>query len=337
MRVFLTGGTGRVGTAVVNRLASRGFDITVVGRTPSMELKGARYEQCDIEDYERLHALMHDHEAIVHLAAIPDPIGNPGRALFRANDLGTFNVYEAAAELGIRRVVCASSINALGYFFGDRSFPLPYLPVDEEITGIATDAYSFSKQVMERIGDYFWERDGIRSVFLRLPGVFSHEKALEIRTRWPRTLPIVDEMLSLPDADRESKLANLDRRYDRFRREHRLDKLTRDHGWGRARESAGLLTEDEHRFMTFKANMFASIDELDSAQAVEGGLTAEFEGSHPLYVNSPENSLGQPVAELAKLYSPPVPEIRPQTPGDTCLCSIDRARSLIGFAPEWPV
>lgn len=87
--------------------------------------------------------------------------------------------------------------------------------------------------------------------------------------------------------------------------------------------------------MGWKANLFAYIDELDSAQAIERGLTAGYDGSHPLFVNARRNSARLPVADLARLFWPPVPEIRLQWQGDDSLCSIDRARALIGFDPQW--
>lgn len=332
MNVFLTGGTGNVGVAAVARLAGHGHAVTVVGRRPDMHVPGATYRQCDVADYDCTARLMRGHDAVVHLAAIPNPLGNPGRTVFHSNAQGTFNVFEAAAENGISRVVVASSINALGYFFGDRGFPMPYLPVDEHTPALTTDAYSFSKQVVEAIGRYFWERDGISSVCLRLPGVFPHERVLERQEEGAHPTELMTEILSRSDPDRHARLERMHAAYDRYRRANRWDTRSSGDTWPPLPDD---LSEDEARLMHWKANLFVYLDELDSAQSIELGLTADYEGSHELFVNARRNSAGLPVADLARLFWPPVPEIRPQHEGDDCLVSIDRARDLLGFDPQW--
>ncbi|MFW5775738.1 MAG: NAD-dependent epimerase/dehydratase family protein [Spirochaetota bacterium] len=339
MRILLTGGTGDVGVATVRRLMDHGHDVTVLGRRPANALKpgeippeGAGYVQGDVEDYTAVRTAMTGHDTVVHLAAIRAPLGVPGRDVFRVNTSGTFNVFEAAAECGISRVVTASSINAFGYFFGDHSFPLRYLPVDEAHAGVQTDAYSFSKIVLERIGEYFWERDGISSVALRLPAVLPHdgERDWIKNPGWFREM--ADEILGAGEESRLARVERMTKGYDEFRSAHRLeyadDHLERG-------ELPPNITKDELQFMSRQANFFTWIDEIDSAQSIELGLTAEYTGAHALYVNSRHNSLRLPVEEIAKLYWPPVPEIRPQTKGDDCVVSIDRARELIGFDPEY--
>ena len=135
-------------------------------------IEGAQYKQCDIVDFDCLTENVKGMEGIVHLAAIPNPGQGTGQDIFHVNCTGTFNVYRAAANAGIHRIVSASSINALGYNFGIKRFQLSYFPMDEEHASFTTDPYSFSKQVMEEIGAYFWRREGVSSVFLRLPGVY---------------------------------------------------------------------------------------------------------------------------------------------------------------------
>ncbi|MFW5777514.1 MAG: NAD-dependent epimerase/dehydratase family protein [Spirochaetota bacterium] len=337
MRIIVTGGTGNVGVAAVEQLAQLGHKMTVIGRSANQDVRGATYLQCDINDYESLEDAVRGHDAIVHLAAHGGPIGRPGREVFRVNDLGTFNVFEAAAETGIRRVVGASSINAVGYFFGDRSVPISYLPIDEEHPTLATDAYSFSKQVMESIGRYFWERDGISSVMLRLPGVIAHEKVVadhDFIASYDTS--VIENLLALPEDERANELARMQQLYDRYRRTHRADKR-KPTDPPHDLEAVSGLTRDEFYFMAEKVNLFTYIDELDSAQSIAKSVTAEYEGSHPLFVNAKRNTIGLPVEEVAKLYAADEPTVRPSRPGDAAIVSIDRARELIGFEPEWAI
>ncbi len=335
MNVLVTGGTGAVGHAAVSLLAGQGYSVTVVGRQEGLPVPAGRYVACDITDYESLESVIAGHDAIVHLAAYNSPVGVSGRDVFRVNSLGTFNVFEAAARLGVRRVVGASSINAVGYFFGDRSVPLEYLPIDEAHAVLATDAYSFSKQSMEAIGSYFWERDRIASVMLRLPGVIPHDDILENRERYATYDPaIIDRFLEMSADERQSELARLQAEYDAFRRRNRSDEH-RGTGWWARPDSACRLSLDELRFMHHKVNFFTYVDELDCAQAILRGLVADYTGSHPLFINAHRNALGLSLADLGKLYDADRPDIRPTRPGDTSAVSIDRARERIGFEPRW--
>jgi len=84
------------------------------------------------------------------------------------------------------------------------------------------------------------------------------------------------------------------------------------------------------------SNFWASIDARDSAQAIELGLTADYEGSHPLWVNDSHNSAGVPTQALAELFYPDVP-LKRDLVGTESLVSIDRARELLGFEPEYSV
>jgi len=335
MKVLVTGGTGNVGRAATRLLAEAGHEVVVIGRSAEAHVENARYEQCDVNDYERFLEVARGHEAIVHLAAIRSPVGNPGREVFRVNDLGTFHVFEAAAEVGIKQVVAASSINALGTFFGDRSPRIEYLPVDEAHPALATDAYSFSKQVMEKIGRYFWDRDGISSIFLRLPAVVSHEK-IEAGTSPYATYDwqIIERLIGMPEPDRIAKLRRMQSAYDAFRREHRLEHEEWA-SWSKAPADDAELPRQQLRFMHHRANLFTYVDELDSAAAIVDSLTSTCEGSHPLFVNAKTNDVGIPAEELMKLYVTDRPTIRPSPPGDTTIVAIDRAREIIGFEPEW--
>jgi nucleoside-diphosphate-sugar epimerase len=336
MRILLTGGTGNVGPAVIEHLSGLGHDVLTVGRREQMDVPGGTYRQCDINDYDALLAAMRGHDAIVRLAALANPVGRPGRDVFRVNDLGTFNVFEAAAECGITRVVGASSINAFGYFYGDRSVQLRYLPIDEAHPMLATDAYSFSKQVMEDIGRYFWERDRISSVMLRLPGVRRHEHVVDadgaFRKRFDPSF--ITRLLAMPDAELRAEIDRLQSLYDRYRRDMRADKTPREEFMRVKPGVTDYITQEEIGFMMAVVNFFTYLDDLDCAQAIEQGLTVDYEGSHELFINASRNVLGLPTEEMARLY-PGRPPVREQRPGDDTLVSIDRARDLLGFEPQW--
>src|SRR6056297_920741 len=106
--------------------------------------------------------VLHGADAVVHLAAIPAPLIVTDAETFRINTLSTYNVFSAAAAMGLQRVVWASSETALGLPF-DR--PPDYAPVDEQHT-YPESSYSLSKVVSEAMARQFNRWTGIPYVGL---------------------------------------------------------------------------------------------------------------------------------------------------------------------------
>jgi nucleoside-diphosphate-sugar epimerase len=149
MRVAVTGSSGKLGSATVERLRADGHEVVGFDRdgTP-----GAGFVRVDLTDYgqvlDSLLGVTARHEgldAVVHLAAIPVNGLVPDAATFHNNVTVTFNVLHAALRAGIRTIVMASSITAMGFPFDE---PPPYLPVDEDVT-LANNTYGLGKVVEE--------------------------------------------------------------------------------------------------------------------------------------------------------------------------------------------
>jgi len=337
VRVLVTGGTGSVGRAAVARLVASGHDVLVVGRRPDMDAPGAAYAVCDITDFAGVREAVRGCDAVVHLAAVPSPGGVRGPELFRANALGTFHVFEAAAQEGIRRVVQASSINAFGAFFGVVPLEPRYFPIDEEHPTYTTDPYSFSKEVVERIADYYWRREGLSSVSLRLPGVrrapTDPQKIERWRQRRDAARALVGELAAMDEAARVERLRPIREWADAYR-------ALRPHEPGAEARGARALPRPDGPLLWVYIQRFdfwAIVDDRDSAQAIERGLTADYEGSHALFVNDRHNALGCDTRTLARLFFPKVHEWKRPVAGSESLVSIAKAEELIGFDPEHPV
>ena len=333
MRVLITGGTGKVGKATTERLVRSGHEVRVLGIESDVTIPGAEYTQCDILNYAEVLERTRGCEGVIHLAAIPSPLLAPGHDVFRVNAAGTFNVFEAAAVCGIKRVVQASSINALGCFYGiDELYP-QYFPVTEAHPTRTTDPYSFSKQVVEEIGDYYWRRDGISSVAMRFPGVYSAGFAQRegFQQKRERMTQLYDALAALPPNELTARITEAQTAALQFRAERPLE------------------FDPENPQTTFKAiddplvaayvydryNFWAMVDERDAAQSLEKGLTAEYEGAHPLFINDHRN-YGYDARALIRIFFPHVPleRISSALSGDAALVSIEKSRTLIGFEPE---
>ncbi|MCY4024488.1 MAG: NAD(P)-dependent oxidoreductase [Anaerolineaceae bacterium] len=154
-RVLVTGSAGRVGRAVVREMQDHGYLVTPVDRSAQ------RHEDTvavDMQDLGHVTGVMHGVDAVVHMAAIPSPTRDPPEVVFRNNVMSTFNVLEAAALLGVRNVVLASSISALGYAFRHRDFNPLQIPIDETHPLLSQDSYGLCKMAGEELAEGFVRR-----------------------------------------------------------------------------------------------------------------------------------------------------------------------------------
>jgi len=151
MRIAITGSSGKLGRAAVEVLRARGHEVIGldVAGTP-----GAGFTRVELLDYgQTLDALLgitarHTGlDALVHLAAIPVNGLVPDVTTFHNNMLVSFNVLFAAHRAGIRTIVTASSITAMGFPFDEAP---PYLPLDEQYTA-ANNTYGLVKVLEERM------------------------------------------------------------------------------------------------------------------------------------------------------------------------------------------
>jgi len=343
MKILVTGGIGHVGRATVAHLLAHGHDVRMLDRIPEAEIaaetaaevRGAEYRRVDITDYAALRPHFEGIEAVVHLAAIPDPIPGKDAEIFAINCGGSFNVYQAAAENGIKRVVSASSINALGNGYGIREIPIHYFPLDEAHPGSTSDVYSFSKQILEEIAAYFWRREGISSACLRFPWVydsrwFEHEHEFEHAGEFPAFIQAAyNGLMALPAAERREQVQQT------FAR---LRELQAQHQNGEIDDEAMMTAMQEMpaAALTFGRNDFwAMLDKRDAAQAIEKAVMADYTGSHLLWIVGSHNSTGLPTQGLASLMYPDVLTWTRPVEGSESLISIEKARALIGFEPEY--
>lgn len=332
MKILVTGGLGRVGGPVVARLTRHGHQVTVLDHRVTGESPDVRC--IDITDFPALRQQAQGHNVIVHLAALPGPGVASGPETFRINCTGTYNVFEAAAAAGIGRVVCASSINTLGFNFGIKPFDIQYFPIDEEHPGFTTDPYSFSKQITEDIAAYYWRREGISSVCLRMPMVIPFND--ETRHTWQAVYPLYRQayamLLALPEAEQVQRARHTIEAHAARRADRRFEKPHQK-----------FVVQDEPPSDPFQLLSFAYSDFWailsgeDAAQAFEKAMLADYEGSHPLYINESHNLAGVESEALTRLFFPEAAVRKRPLEGTEALVSIEKALRLIGFEPEHTV
>lgn len=171
MKIAITGGNGRIGKAVVELARAEGHAVVHIDRTESeSQLTGVTYFQFDSTNYEPFEQALEGCDALIHLAAIAAPGRHPDHVVHNNNVVSSYNALRAAAEVGIKRVCQASSINAIGGAYS-RWPHYDYLPVDENHPTYNEDPYSLSKWICELQGDSFARRYDMTIASLRIHGV----------------------------------------------------------------------------------------------------------------------------------------------------------------------
>lgn len=154
-KVLVTGSDGHIGQFTVEELQSNGYQVTPADKFPK---RNWGTQIVDFEDLGQVVGVMHGHDAVIHLAAIPTPTRHTADVVFRNNVISTFNVLEAATILGINNVVMASSLSALGYAYYHRHFEPMTIPIDEEHPLLSQDSYGLSKMIGEELAEGFVRR-----------------------------------------------------------------------------------------------------------------------------------------------------------------------------------
>lgn len=136
MRVLLTGGSGFLGGAIISRLLEKDIGVRAIGRTKKASGlvsvigdKGHSIEWCqgDVAVTENVICAAEGCDAIIHLAGVltpfcrQDPIAGA-----MVNVIGTLNVFEAAKQHGIKKVIYSSSGGVFGPDDNNIPFPLTH-------------------------------------------------------------------------------------------------------------------------------------------------------------------------------------------------------------------
>jgi nucleoside-diphosphate-sugar epimerase len=171
-KFVVTGGAGFIGSALVRTLLARGkvvvIDSLLTGHEANLKEVSAQidFHKVDIRDAAALEPIVRGADTVFHLAAIPsvprsidDPVPS-----HEVNIDGTFNVFRAAAQGGVRRVVYAASSSA----YGDTEI----LPKTETMTPLPKSPYAVQKLVGEYYASVFHSCFGLEAVSLRFFNVY---------------------------------------------------------------------------------------------------------------------------------------------------------------------
>ncbi len=173
-RYVVTGGAGFIGSALVRALLAEGahrvvvIDNLLTGREENLDEVRDRidFHRIDVRCYEEVVALVRGADVVFHLAAIPSvprSIAEPALT-HDVNVNGTFQVFRACRDGGVRRVVYAASSSA----YGDTET----LPKVETMPPRPLSPYAVQKLVGEYYASVFYSCFGLETVSIRYFNVY---------------------------------------------------------------------------------------------------------------------------------------------------------------------
>jgi uronate dehydrogenase len=158
-RMLLTGAAGRLGTVlrpfIASRWMLRSADVrAVIDLHPNEEAV-----QFDLGDWKSVSAAMSGCDCVLHFGGIP--MEADFGAIQQTNMTGTYNIFEAARQAGVKRVIFASTHHVIGY-----------ARIAEQLdtsSAVRPDGlYGVSKVFGEALGRFYWDRFGIEHASLRI-------------------------------------------------------------------------------------------------------------------------------------------------------------------------
>jgi nucleoside-diphosphate-sugar epimerase len=178
--ILLTGAAGRIGTAYLKHAGTRyTFRLLDIRDTP--QTHGHESIISDLADPEAANDACVGVDTVVHLAADPRPSAEFYQDLLGPNFKATYNIFRAAKQAGCRRVVFASSVNAIfGY------------PVEKQVRTLDApcpgNIYGVSKAFGESLGAYFGAVEGLSNICIRIGGVGDLENIRENTPHFDRSI-----------------------------------------------------------------------------------------------------------------------------------------------------
>ncbi|MFB0618908.1 NAD-dependent epimerase/dehydratase family protein [Streptomyces sp. AGS-58] len=175
--LLLTGAAGGLGTLMRSLLPEYGYTLRLFDVRPVEDAPDAI--TADLTDTEALREAVRGVDAVLHLAGIS--LEASFEKILRSNIEGTYNLYEAARQEGVRRIVFASSNHAVGFTPAPRAGE-PLIPV---ATPRRPDTfYGLSKCFGEDLAQLYWDKHGLETVSVRIGSCFPEPTSVRMLSVW---------------------------------------------------------------------------------------------------------------------------------------------------------
>jgi uronate dehydrogenase len=160
-KIVLTGAAGRLGGYLRKPLAAKCETLVSTDIAPLTDplIKGESFVQADLADYAKMSEIIKGADMVVHFGGHPDE--KRFEDILHANIIGCYNIWQAAHEAGVRRIVYASSIHAVGLHPKTTAINIhtPHRP---------DSYYGLAKCFAEDMAKLYWDKKGLEAVCLRI-------------------------------------------------------------------------------------------------------------------------------------------------------------------------
>ena len=160
-KIVLTGAAGRLGGYLRKPLAAKCETLVSTDIAPLTDslIKEESFVQADLADYAKMAEIIKGADMVVHFGGHPDE--KRFEDILHANIIGCYNIWQAAHEAGVRRIVYASSIHAVGLHPKTTAINIhtPHRP---------DSYYGLAKCFAEDMAKLYWDKKGLEAVCLRI-------------------------------------------------------------------------------------------------------------------------------------------------------------------------
>jgi uronate dehydrogenase len=160
-KLVLTGAAGRLGSYLrepLTKMCEELVSTDIVDDIGTL-YPGESYQQADLASYDDMFRVLEGADMVIHMGAFVDE--GPFDQLLGPNFIGAYNVWEAAYQHKLRRVVYASSIHAVG-MYPKNAF------IGTDVRHRPDTFYGLAKCFAEDLGSMYWDKRGLESVHMRI-------------------------------------------------------------------------------------------------------------------------------------------------------------------------
>ena len=159
-KILITGAAGRLGTELRRGLAPLADTLLLADMVEVQNLQSNEEGIVfDLGDEAATIAATKGCDAIVHMGGAP--LERPWQEVLDSNIRGSYHIYEGARKHGVKRVVYASSVHAIGYHRIDDNIPCDATPRPDSLYGV-------SKCFVEALASLYWDKFGVESACIRI-------------------------------------------------------------------------------------------------------------------------------------------------------------------------
>ena len=192
-KLVLTGAAGRLGSYLREPLSQMCDVLLSSDLAPDIGrlYPGEQYQRADLATFDQVNALMEGADMVVHFGAVGDEA--PFDAILGPNIIGAYNVWQAAHQHRVRRVVYASSIHAVG-MYPKTDF------IGTDVPHRPDTFYGLAKCFAEDLASLYWDKCGLEAVCLRILSCapVSNPRAVGTWLSYPDLVHLVTRAIDTP-------------------------------------------------------------------------------------------------------------------------------------------